>query len=228
MIDAMRVLLIEDDEDIVRFLTFALETSYFVVDVARDGEAGSFMGRFQAYDMILLDNMLPKRNGKSVCIDIREQGIETPILVLSALSDIETKTDLLNAGADDYMVKPFVLSELLARMRALLRRPKQLSSEVLSIDTLVMDVNRHLVTRNNVEIRLTRKEFILLKYFMSNQNVVLSRGSIMDHAWDMHADPFSNTIESHILTLRKKISPSGERKLIHTISGQGYVMDIRE
>lgn len=224
----MRILIIEDDDSIARFLTISLEAECFVVDRASDGEAGSFLGRTNEYDLIILDNMMPKKSGKQVCDDIRAQGKTMPILMLSAVSETETKTDLLNAGADDYLTKPFSLNELLARVRALLRRPKELLGDVLRLDNVLMDMSKHIVTRAGKEIRLTRKEFILLEYLMRNQGVVLSRASIMDHVWDMHADPFSNTIESHILSVRKKIDVPGERKLIRTISGRGYVMDDKE
>lgn len=221
----MRILVIEDDESLNRFLKASLEAECFIVDTAVDGETGSFLGRTNEYDVIILDNILPNKNGKEVCLDIRTHGNTVPILMLSALTETNTKTELLNAGADDYLTKPFSLHELLARVRALLRRPKPLMRDVLCIDTLTMDINRHIVTRCNTEIRLTRKEFILLEYFMRNQGIVLSRASIMDHVWDMYADPFSNTLESHILSVRKKIDALCERKLIHTISGLGYIMD---
>lgn len=221
----MRILIIEDDESISHFLTLSLEAECFAVDRASDGETGSFLGRTHEYDVIILDNMLPMKNGKEVCSDIRRQGKSTPILMLSALSDVKTKADLLDAGADDYLAKPFSLEELLARVRALLRRPRQVLGDILRIGSVAMDVNRHEVTCNDRPVRLTRKEFMLLEYFMRNQGIVLSRGSIMDHVWDMYADPFSNTIESHILSVRRKLTLAGSPKLIHTVSGRGYIMD---
>lgn len=224
----MRVLIIDDDTKSVRFLRLGFESACFAVDEAYDGDTGSFLGRTNDYDVIVLESVLPKKSGKDVCIDIRSRGKMTPIIVLSALSDIETKIDLLYAGADDYMTKPFSFDELLARVRALLRRPIQVVGDVLSVDSLNMDINKHLVTRANIPVRLTCKEFTLLEYLMRNKGVVLSRASIMDHVWDMYADPFSNTIESHILSVRKKINALSSRKLIHTISGRGYIMDIRE
>lgn len=224
----MRILIIEDDDSIARFLTLSLESECFVVDRAADGESGSFLGRTNEYDIVILDNMLPKKNGKEVCDEIRKHGKTMPILMLSAVSDTEAKTDLLNTGADDYLTKPFSLNELLARVRALLRRPKQLLGDVLQIDDLLMNINTHTLVRGKREIRLTRKEFILVEYLMRNQGIVLSRAAIMDHVWDMYADPFSNTIESHILSVRKKIDLPGEKKLIRTVSGRGYVMTDRK
>lgn len=142
--------------------------------------------------------------------------------MLSVKSEMITKVDLLNRGADDYLTKPFSLEELLARIRALLRRPSSLSSEVLNIDDLTIDIKGHKVTRGTKEIYLTRKEFMLLEYLIKNKGAVVSRGILIEHVWDMNVDPFSNTIESHILNIRKKISSKGRRDLIQTIPGVGY------
>ncbi len=221
----MRILLVEDEKDIVQFLKPSLESECFVVDVATDGEQGSFLGPTNNYDLIILDNMLPKKNGREVCTEIREAGKTTPILVLSVVEETDQKVGLLNAGADDYMTKPFSLGELLARMHALLRRPKKIESQILQIADLTLDTRKHLVKRGGKEIYLTRKEFIFLEYLMKNPGVVLSRGMIMEHVWDMNADPFSNTIESHVLTLRKKIDTKGKKKLIRTVPGRGYKIE---
>ena len=224
----MRVLIIDNDDKLVCFLRLGFEAECFAVDNASNGKEGSFLARTTEYDVIILENALLHKTGKEVCLEIRNQGKMTPILVLSHIDDVATKVDLLHAGADDYMVKPFSFDELLARVRALLRRPLTMVGDVLNVGGLCMDINRHLVTCDGKAIRLTCKEFTLLEYLMRNQGMVLSRASIMDHVWDMYADPFSNTIESHILSVRKKISTLSERKLIHTISGIGYIMDIRE
>jgi DNA-binding response OmpR family regulator len=223
----MRILLVEDEKDIIKFLKLSLESECFVVDVAEDGEKGSYLARTNDYDLIILDNILPKKQGLEVCKEIREEGKNSLILMLSVKSDVATKVDLLNAGADDYLTKPFSLEELLARMRALVRRPKQIESEILQIDNLILDTKRHLVKRKDKEIYLTRKSFMLLEYLMRNQGLVLSRGMIMEHVWDMNADPFSNTIESHILSLRKKIDFGKNKKLIHTVPGRGYKIDVK-
>ncbi len=215
----------EDEKEILSFLKKSLEAEHFVVDAAKDGEKGSYLARTNDYDLIVLDNVMPKKNGLEVCKDIRRDGKSVPILILSVKTETTTKVDLLNAGADDYLTKPFSLDELLARIKALLRRPKQIENEILQIDDLILDSNKSTVRRGNQEIYLTRKEFILLQYLMKNQGIVLSRSMIMEHVWDMSADPFSNTIESHILSLRKKIDAKGKKKLIHTISGRGYKLD---
>lgn len=224
----MRILIIEDDDDISRLLVLSLEAEYFIVDTAFDGESGSFLGRTNEYDLVLLDNLLPKKNGLAVCQELRKQGKSMPILILSGVTDTSAKIDFLDAGADDYVTKPFVTRELIARIRALLRRPCSVLHTVLQVDNLTLDVDRHSVQRAGIEIQCTRKEFILLEYFMRNKGVVVSRAAIMNHVWDMYADPFSNTVEAHILSIRKKICLLCEKKLIHTVSGCGYVMDIRE
>jgi two-component system copper resistance phosphate regulon response regulator CusR len=221
----MRILIVEDEEQISEFLKTSFKAEFFAVDLATDGEQGSFLARTNDYDCIVLDNILPKKTGLEVCQEIRESGKATPILILSVKSDAKEKVMFLNAGADDYMNKPFSLDELLARVKALLRRPTELEEEVFEIDDLVFDTRRHTVTRAGVDVYLTRKEHMLLAYFMRNRGVVLSRGMIMEHVWDMNADPFSNTIESHVLSLRKKINGKGKTKLIHTIPGRGYKLD---
>jgi len=223
----MRILIIEDEEKIINFLKPSLESECFAVDIAQDGEKGLFMAKTNDYDLIILDNMLPKKDGAEVCKQIRLAKKNLPIIMLSVINDTEKKIELLDYGADDYMVKPFSLNELLARIRALLRRPKKIESEVLQIGDLTLDTKKNIVQRNGKEIRLTRKEFMLLEYLMRNEGVVLSRGMIMEHVWDMNADPFSNTIESHVLSLRKKINPDKKSKsrLIHTISGRGYKIE---
>ena len=224
----MRILVIEDEEGIAKFLKAGLESEYFAVDLAEDGEKGSYLAKTNDYDMIILDNMLPKKNGAEVCQEIRATGKNTPIIMLSARGEMGIKVELLNKGADDYMTKPFSLEELLARIRALLRRPHYVSSEVLTIDDLVMDTKRHVVKRGEKEIYLTRKEFMLLEYLLKHRDSVVSRGMIMEHVWDMNADPFSNTIESHILNVRKKISAKGKKNLIHTLPGVGYKISLSE
>jgi DNA-binding response OmpR family regulator len=194
----MRILIVEDEEGIASFLKAGLESEYFAVDVAEDGERGSYLARTNEYDIIILDNMLPKKEGAEVCDDIRKSGKTTPIIMLSARSELGIKVELLNKGADDYLTKPFSLEELIARIRALLRRPTTLSSEILQVDDLIMDTKKHVTTREGKEIYLTKKEFMLLELLMKHKGSVVSRGSIMEHVWDMNVDPFSNTIESHI------------------------------
>ncbi|MFA6339139.1 MAG: response regulator transcription factor [Candidatus Paceibacterota bacterium] len=216
----MRILVIEDE--IFDILKKSFESECFAVDVATDGEIGSYLARTNDYDLIILDNILPKKNGYDVCKEIRKAGKSLPIIVLSVKSENSIKVDFLNAGADDYVTKPFSFEELLARVGALLRRVKDIKEEILKVDDLIVDIKNYSVKKGSKEIYLTRKEFILLQYLMKNKGRVLSRAMIIEHVWDMNIDPFSNTIETHILNLRRKISPKKGKKLIYTIPGVGY------
>jgi DNA-binding response OmpR family regulator len=218
----MRVLVIEDEEKIVDFLKRALESEYFVVDCAYDGEEGVKLAKINDYDVIILDYMLPKKNGDEVCNDIRKTGKSTPIIMLSARGEMGVKVDVLNKGADDYLTKPFSFEELLARIRALLRRPIILSHEILQAGDLIMDTVKHTVMRDGKEITLTRKEYMLLEYLLRHKGRVVSRGILLEHVWDFNVDPFSNTVESHMLNLRKKIGGKDKKDLISTVTGVGY------
>ncbi len=221
----MRVLVVEDESAISQFLKTSLEAESFAVDVAEDGEKGSSLARTNEYDLMILDNVLPKKFGLQVCREVRESGKSLPILMLSVKAETDMKVQLLNAGADDYLLKPFSFAELLARIKALLRRPKQMEGEILYADDLALDTKKHKVIKGEREIHLTRKEFTLLEYLLRNKGTALSRGMIMEHVWDMAVDPFSNTIESHILSLRKKLDCKTRESLIQTISGVGYKID---
>ncbi len=218
----MKVLLVEDEPEIRSLLKSALEAEYFAVDVAIDGEQGLQFARTNEYDIIILDNIMPKKDGETVCKEIRLSGKTTPILSLSVRAETSTKINLLNAGADDYLTKPFAFEELLARVRALLRRQPEFHSDILTIDDIVLDAGSQTLRRGKKFIHLTRKEFMLLEYLMRNEGIVVSRSMIMEHVWDMTLDPFSNTIEAHILSLRKKLESPHKKKLIHTIAGRGY------
>jgi len=218
----MRILIVEDDKEIINFLKPSLEGENFIVDAIEDGEKGSFVARTNDYDLIILDVGLPKKGGCEVCDEIRKDGKDAPIIMLSVKSEVKTKVELLNAGADDYLTKPFSFEELLARIKALLRRPEKIGDKILKVDDLVLDKGRQIVMRGKKEIYLTRKEFNLLEYLMENQGMVLSRGMIMEHVWDINADPFSNTIESHILNLRRKIEQKNKKGFIRTMPGRGY------
>lgn len=224
----MHILIVEDEKDIRDFIKKSLQSECYAVDTAEDGERGLFLIRTNTYDIVILDNNMPKKTGREVCQELREEGNNVPILMLSVQSETTTKVDLLNAGADDYLTKPFSIDELSARIKALLRRPKNIENEIFNVDDLMLDINRHVVKRAGKEIYLTRKEFTLLKYLIKNQGSVLSRSMIMEHVWDMSIDPFSNTIESHIMSLRKKIDLPECKKLIHTVNGRGYKFDLKE
>lgn len=220
----MRLLLIEDDLDVVRPLTMALKAAGFVVDATADGEQGCFLALTTDYSLIILDYNLPKMSGKEIIKKIREEGRATPILITTIRSEIGDKVDLLNLGADDYLVKPYVLSELLARIKALLRRPSPLAGRLLKVGDLELDPDKFTALKNGNRLTLAGKEFALLEYLMENPGRVLSRQEIMEHVWDENADPFSNTIEVHIMKLRQKIE-TDDKRLIFTISGRGYKLD---
>ncbi len=221
----MRILIIEDDAETRDFLKMSLETESFAVDTAYDGDKGSYMARTNDYDLIILDHTLPLKSGAVVCKDIRKTGKLTPIIMLSVVDNVETKIDLLTLGADDYVSKPFSFEELLARIRALLRRPQLIQNSILQVSDLVLDINKQSVKRGTKGVYLTKKQFSLLEYLMKNKGKVLSRGMIMEHVWNIESDPFSNTIEAHILNLRKRIRGGNKRELIHNVPGRGYKID---
>ncbi len=218
----MRILVVDDDKDIRGYLKANLEAECFAVDTAGDGEEASYLGRNKTYDAIVLDNHMPRKSGMCVCADLRNQGNTTPIIMLSVDCDSEHKADLLDSGADDYVSKPFVYKELRSRIRAVLRRPRRTVPAVLQVDDLVLDSLNQTTWRGKREIHLTRKEFSLLECLMRNAGMTLSRGAILDHVWDDEVDVFSNTVEMHILNIRKKINTPSKRKLIYTLSGRGY------
>ena len=218
----MRILIVEDRREISAFLLKALTQNFFSVDLAEDGERGSYLARTNEYDLVILDNILSKKTGLQVCREIRASGKTAPILVMSVKPEPSTKVELLDAGADDYISRPFSLDEILAMIRALLRRPQQLSGEILIFENLTLDTKAHIVRRANKEIHLTPKEFMLLEYLLRNKGAVLSRSMILEHVWERDTDPFSNTIESHILSLRHKLDGHGKKKLIQTVPGVGY------
>lgn len=223
----MRILLIEDDKQLCDSLKKALRNESYAVDTASDGERGSYLARTNDYDLVLLDSILPKKEGFDVCSEIRTSGNTTPILILTTRDEIPDKVRLLNIGADDYMTKPFSFDELSARIRAILRRPKNVVNDTLTIDDLTINLITQNVARGKEKIYLTKKEYELLVYLSRNPDQLLSRGVIMEHVWDINADPFSNTLETHILNLRRKIETNQSPKLIHTIQGRGYIFGLK-
>jgi DNA-binding response OmpR family regulator len=220
----MRILIVEDDRQLREFLKESLVFEGFVVDAEEDGERGSYVARTNDYDLVLLDNMLPRKNGSIVCQEIRGAGKSMPVIMMTVQSDLAPKLELFGNGGDDYIVKPFALPELLARVRALVRRPRTIVQDVLRVADLVMYRQQYYVERAGIAVNLTRKEFELLEYLMRNTGVTISRGMILEHVWDIHADPFSNTIETHIMNLRRKIEANGCTRLIQTIPGRGYLL----
>ena len=221
----MRILIIEDNYEIRNFLKESLESEAYAVDSAEDGEQGSYLARTNEYDLIILDNILPKKNGVQICNEIRRIGKDVPIIMLSVEAGIDRKVLLLESGADDYMTKPFSYKELRARIKVILRRPQLIQKETFTIHDLTIDIPRQKVMRGKKDIYLTRKEFALLEYLIRNKSSVLSRAVIMEHVWNMESDPFSNTVETHILNLRRKIDRPFKHKLISTVPGRGYIID---
>jgi two-component system copper resistance phosphate regulon response regulator CusR len=219
----MRVLLVEDDETVAQFVRAGLAHEGFSVDVATDGQEAFHRVLDETYDVIILDIVIPKIDGLELLRRFRKEGNAVPVLILSAKDSVEDRVRGLNSGADDYLVKPFSLSELFARVRALLRRRREVERSVVHVGELTVDFSAHRVTRNGRAISLTRKEFALLEYLVRNCDTVLTRTSIAEHVWDQHFDTFSNTIDVYVRYLRAKIENGCEPKLIHTVRGVGYV-----
>lgn len=218
----MKILIVEDERDIGLFLKSSLEKANYSVDFTESGERGSLLARTGNYDLVILDLNIPDRNGFEICRDIRTDGKEMPVIILTVETEIDNKVQLLNAGADDYLTKPYSVTELLARIKSLLRRPRNLVQNLCSFNGLKLDSNKQIIIKAGKEIYLTRKEFMLLEYLLQNRGRVISRGEIVDHVWDEEANLFSNTIETHILNLRKKINNKSQKSIIKTYSGRGY------
>jgi heavy metal response regulator len=220
----MRILIVEDEKKVAAFIKKGLEEETYAVDAAYDGEEGLFLAQENQYDLVILDLMLPAIDGLEVLSRLRGNKVDTPILLLTAKDSVEDKVTGLNTGADDYLTKPFAFSELLARIRVLLRRGKAETKTVLQIDGLTLDLVSHKVNRDGEEIELTGKEYSLLEYFMRNQGKVLTRTMIAEHVWDYNFDTFTNVIDVYVNHLRKKIDKSYPDKLLHTLRGVGYIM----
>lgn len=221
----MRVLLIEDDVTIARLLKEGLEDESYAVDVANDGSEGYRTAAADKYDVIILDIMLPEMNGYEVCRALRNDGNKTPILMLTARGTERDIVEGLDTGADDYLAKPFSFDVLLARIRALLRRPNEKLEEILQVGDLKLDPSSKKVTRASQEINLTAKEYGVLEYLMRNKGKVLSKEQIISHVWDFDADVLPNNVELFIMFLRRKIDKPFKSKLIHTVSGFGYKLE---
>lgn len=219
----MRVLIVEDEQRLVRLMRRVLENERYVVDAAFDGEVGIEKAGSGTYDLIVLDVMLPRYNGVEVCRWLRAHKVATPILMLTARDQLEDKVAGLDAGADDYLTKPFDFEELLARLRALSRRASATPQEpVLQVGGLMMDLNRHEVQRNGQPIVLTVREFALLEYLMRHPGQALSRAQITNHVWPYDSDAVSNIVDIYIHYLREKVDRGFDVPLIQTIRGIGY------
>ena len=223
----MRILLIEDDERTASFIVKGLRQEGFAVDHAVDGETGLYLAKEIQFDAAIIDIMLPKLDGLSLIERLRTEQITLPVIVLSARSSVEDRIKGLHVGADDYLMKPFAFSELLARIQALLRRAGTQPSDpvTLAVDDLRMDIVRRKVFRGDREIELQPKEFSLLEYLLRNAGRVVSKTMIMEHVWDYNFDPQTNVVETRICHLRDKINRDSDTKLIRTIRGMGYVIE---
>lgn len=219
----MNLLIVEDDKETVSFLKPSLKAEGFVVDVAEDGDTGSYKAQLNNYDLIILDIGLPKKDGRQVCSEIRAAGKTMPILMLSIKGEIETKVDLLTIGADDYVTKPFAYSELAARVKVLMRRPLRADDEILRVGDVELNLPRRSVHRAGKPVHLAPKEFFLLEYLLRNRGRVMTRQAILEHVWDMNADLFTNTVETHVVNIRRKLKK--DKNFIRTVSGTGYVID---
>jgi DNA-binding response OmpR family regulator len=224
----MKILIIDDQADIVQFLKAGLEANMYLVESAADGERGAFLGRTGNYDLIILDYLLPKLDGAGVLAEIRQDNKQVPILMLTVKSELVTKEKLFAAGADDYLTKPFLFDELLLHIRALLKRPPHTVNDLCKIDNLTLNIRSKIVRRGGQELYLTRREFTLLEYLMLNKGQIVSRNQIMEHVWDYNADPFSNSLETHMASLRRKLNTRHNRNLIHTFTGRGYKLALNK
>jgi DNA-binding response OmpR family regulator len=220
----MRLLLSEDEPRVAHFIIKGLREQGYAVDLAVDGEEVLYKVSISEYDLIILDVMLPRKNGFAICKELRQANIKIPILMLTARDAVEDRVMGLDSGADDYLSKPFDFQELLARVRALLRRAKDLRPESLAVDDLILNTASHQVTRAGKFISLTAKEYSLLEFFMLREGKLVNRNEIAEHVWDENFDPFSNVIDVYVRRLRKKIDEGFGRMLIHTRRGEGYIL----
>ena len=225
----MKILIIEDDKEIVELLKESLKRELFIIDYAYNGKDGLFLYRTNHYDLLIIDYNLPDKNGIEIIKEIRMEDKNIKTIALTVDSTQETKEAFFNLGVDDYITKPFVFKEFLSHIKAVMRRPAIAQKSIYKIDDLVVDMEKHSVIRNKKSIYLTFKELMLLEFLLKNRGKVVSRTILMENLWDFNADPFSNTVESHILKLRRKLDPQrNKRNLIHTIKGRGYKLDLKK
>jgi DNA-binding response OmpR family regulator len=218
----MRILVVDDDRRLCAVIKRGLLEEAYAVDLAYDGEEGEYLAEINPYDLIILDIMLPKKDGIEICRELRAKKVNTPVLMLTAKDTVEDRVKGLDTGADDYLVKPFAFNELLARVRALLRREGMSKSPELRVGELTLNTLTRQVWRGQRPIELTTKEYVILEYFMRHPNVVVTRTMLEEHAWDYDFDSLSNLVDVYIRRLRRKIDTEGEDSLIQTVRGAGY------
>jgi len=218
----MRILVVEDERRLCNIIKRGLLEEGYAVDTAYDGEDGKYLAETNPYDLIILDIMLPKKDGIEICGELRLKRVNMPVLMLTAKDTVEDRVKGLDAGADDYLVKPFAFNELLARVRALLRREGLSKSPRLQVGDLVLDTLTREVWQGQRKIELTNKEYVILEYFMRHPNMVITRTMLEEHAWDYEFDSMSNLIDVYIRRLRRKIDERGQTSLIQTVRGAGY------
>ncbi len=217
----MRLLVVEDEADLASTLNRALGEAHFAVDLASDGEEAQYLLAEVAYDAVVLDLMVPKRSGWTLLKDLRESGSRTPVLILTARDAVDDRVKALDLGADDYLPKPFAISELVARLRALVRRSAGNPSPVLVVGEITIDRAARLVYRDDVPIELTAREYSILELMVSNRGTLVTRSAICEHLYSESSDVFSNVVDVHIAALRRKLGPT----VIHTRRGQGYIVN---
>jgi len=223
----MRILVVEDEPRMASVIARGLREQSYAVDVAQDGDDGLYQCSINDYDLIVLDVLLPQRDGYEVCRELRARGAATPVLMLTARAAVDDRITGFEAGADDYLTKPFSFRELLARIHALLRRDSHLLPDEIEIGDLIINSSSHRVSRAGSSIQLTAKEYALLEYLARRSGQLVSRADIAAHVWDNDFDPFSNTIEVYMNRLRKKIDDGHLTKLLHTRRGEGYILESR-
>jgi len=220
----MKILVVEDEKKVASFLKKSLEQEYYTVDVTHDGKSGLDLSLTEEYDLIILDIMLPLLDGITLLREIRNAKLDVPVLMLTAKDSTEDKVEGLDSGADDYLAKPFALEELLARVRALIRRKENVKNLILSADDLILDTQTHKVKRSDNEINLTPKEYSILEYLLRNKNHIVSRMKLTEHVYEYQFDPDTNVIDVYINKLRNKIDKDSDQKILHTIRGIGYMI----
>ena len=220
----MRVLLVEDESRVAGFIAKGLREQAYAVDLAMDGEQALQQAAVNSYDLVILDVMLPRKDGHAVCRDLRSGGFQAPILMLTARDAVDDRVAGLDSGADDYLTKPFDFKELLARLRALARRSVPVRPQILRVADLLLDTGKHAASRRGRPISLTAKEYALLEFLVLNEGRVVGREQIAEHVWDENFDPLTNVIDVYIKRLRAKVEPKAGRRLIHTRRGEGYIL----